>query len=169
MKLKASNTGDFGNNKRFVLTRLLWHMLQIHTPFDPISKETKVLLSISKGSGRPTSIDLTRLTVKELIAFRETVLIATEAAEPICARLDQRAQEAMQNGDDSDGRSYRQVPVFFIRPRALGQHGEQLLGGHADVLQGINFSVMQPNGVSGPGSTMDEPEQEQEASTKDHP
>lgn len=156
MKLASKDTGDFSNKNRLILTRLLHHMLQIHTPEDPEFNTTKIILSISKGSARPMAIDLTRLTEKELIAFRETVLIATEAAQPICAELDQRAQEAMRNGDDSDTRSYRPVPVVLVKPRALRQYDKRLLDRREDVLQGVNVNVMQPDGVSGPGGEVDE-------------
>lgn len=169
MKLSDKGNSDFQNRIRFILTRLTYHTIQVHTPSNPETGLSKVLLSLNRGAGRPVTVDLSALTVEELAAFKESVLIATEAARPICVELDRRAQEAMQNGDDADPRTYRSVPVVFVRPGSLAKYDRRLLDGRKDVLQGVQFNVMQSNGVSEPGGDLDEHVQVEQDGTEDNP
>lgn len=169
MKLPDRDRTDFKTSTRLMLTRLSFHALQIYTPNNPATNKPKVILAINRGAGKPLAIDLSQLTEQELIAFRETVLIATEVAQPICAALDQRAQEAMQNGDDTDPRTYRQVPVVFVRPRSLAEYDRRILDGRENVLQGMQFNLMSANRVSEPGSDVDELVEDEQAGTEDRP
>lgn len=168
MKLPAKDNSDYSPKNRFMLTRLLWHVLQIYTPKHPDNGENKIILSLGRGAGKPMAIDLTRFTEQELIAFKETVLIATEAAQPICAELDRRAQEAMED-EDPNPRTYRPLPVVFIRPRAFGKYDKRLLDGHQNVLQGVQFNLMQSNGTAEPGGDLDEQGEIESNGTKDNP
>lgn len=169
MKLPDRDRSDFKTSTRFVLTRLSFHALQIYTPSNINTGHPKVILAINRGAGKPLAIDLSQLTEQELLAFRETVLIATEVAQPICAALDLRAQEAMKNGDDTDPRTYRQVPVVFVRPRSLEKYDRRILDRREDVLQGMQFNLMSANGVSESGRDLDELIADKQAGAEDNP
>lgn len=169
MKLPDRDRSDFGTQNRFMLTRTSFHTVQVYTPPNPDTGLPKVILSINRGAGKPMAIDLSMFTEQELIAFKETVLIATEVAQPVCTALDQRAQEAMNNGDDTDPRTYRSVPVVFVRPRSLQEYDRRLLDGHKDVLSGMQFNLMQPNGSGESVGDLDEPGQVNEDGTQDNP
>lgn len=169
MKLPDRDRTDFKTSNRLMLTRLSFHALQIYTPTNPTNGKPKVILAINRGAGKPLAIDLSQLTEQELVAFRETVLIATEVAQPICAALDQRAQEAMQNGDDTDPRTYRQVPVVFVRPRSLAEYDRRVLDRREDVLQGMQFNLMSANGASESGGHVDELVEDNQTGSQDGP
>ena len=78
------------------------------------------------GRRNPTMISLTHMTAAELNVFEEFFLHAISKARPICETLDQRAQEAFENGDDSFERLYRPVPQFVDRERGITKHGESV-------------------------------------------
>lgn len=156
MKLKPKTQGnaikDLGPMSRFVWTRLAYHNLFVNTPIRAEEDTTRVILSIGRGTGKPVTIDLTSLTATELAAFKHTVLIATEVAEPICKALDDRAREEMNNGNDANPRCYRPLPTVVVRPRAFREYSGGLLDGRKDVLSGMQLNVLpggEPTIVSG--------------------
>lgn len=172
MRLPASKRGmkDFSRMARFIWTRLPNHQITVQTPEDEERKgEQRVVLTLvrgASGSNNSVTIDLTALTREELLAFRETVAIATEVAEPLVVKRDQDAMERMDAGDDSDPRIYRGLPTMVVRAGALREYDQGVLGRRQDVLSGIGYNKLPGNGVPGPGSSVDESVQE-DAGTED--
>ena len=82
--------------------------------FEPDTPPVRMELRVP-GRRYPTVISLTLMTAAELDVFKEFMDTAFERARPICELLDQRAQEAFENGDDSHVRLYRPEPKFFNR------------------------------------------------------
>ena len=68
--------------------------------------------------------NLTSCTEEELVALKELIDTAFEWALPIVRERDKEAQDAFENGDDSHGRIYRQVPKLVYRTGPESQHGE---------------------------------------------
>lgn len=73
-------------------------------------------------SNKAVTIDLTGFTVAELDTFVEYIQRAAELARPICAELDECAQEAYEDGDDSFTRLYREVPIVHVREWRKPRH-----------------------------------------------
>lgn len=75
-----------------------------------------VVWSMPRGDN---AFSLTALTATELRAAKLVFEMAFELAEPICEALDKVAEEAWERGDDTHSRSYRSLPVFFVREGIL--------------------------------------------------
>lgn len=78
------------------------------------------------GRRAATTLNLTALTGEELTALRTIIDHAFALAEPIVDELDQRAQEAHDNGDDSYSRLYRSLPALIIRERVVRAHDQSV-------------------------------------------
>ena len=175
MKLPAKKPGRspsvnaaFSQLTRFLYTRLIHHTVIVNAPMDAAGRFQRIILSIMHGKGTNVAIDLTHLTLAELIAFRETVAIATEVAEPIVRQRDLEAQEKAENGDDSDDRIYRAVPTVVVRERALNSYNESVLNGRPDVFQRVGPGNGRLGRSSDGGSAVDERKQE-DGGTQDEP
>jgi hypothetical protein len=167
---QQKGNSDLSAASRFLWTRLAYHSLNVNTPASQIGKgHSRVIFSLTRGQGQPVVIDLTALTAVELEAFKQSVLIATEVAAPICAELDHRAQEEMENGDDSNPRCYRPLPSVVIRPRAFREYRGSILDGRKDVLSGMQLNVLSASGLSDDSSDLDEQREEQPSGSKDNP
>jgi hypothetical protein len=87
MKLPATTKGrggsPFSRATRFIWVRLPWHQITVSVPFSKSGKFQEVILTLTRGTNQSVTINLTSLTLPELLALRESVLIATEVAEPI--------------------------------------------------------------------------------------
>lgn len=170
MKLPSQRTGgnvDVSPTTRFIWTRLAYHQASVNTPEN--DGQTRVLFSLNRGQGKPVVIDLTALTLVELEAFRQTVLIATEAAAPICKELDLRAQKEMENGNDANPRCYRPLPTVVIRTRAFREYSGRILDGRQDVLSRMQLNILSGGGYASSGSDVDEQGKGQQASGQDNP
>lgn len=61
-------------------------------------------------------LSLQSLTAEELRVMREVVLLAFDTAAPVCAFLDEKAQEALDRGDDElPPRLFRLTPSLFVK------------------------------------------------------
>lgn len=152
---------------RFMWTRLPSHEVVIHVPDSNDETYQRVMLTLSRQYSQVT-IDLTGLTVVELQAFRETVLIATDVALPIVEALDQKARDDELNGDDSDNRLYRGLPTVVVRKGALREYSEGLLLGRKDVLQAIG-TQFGSGGQAPRGSMVLDNKDQEVSSTVDNP
>jgi hypothetical protein len=112
---------------------------------------TRPELEIFMEPGFAKSIQLTTLTVEELNALQQFYNYCFDLARPVCAELDRRAQEAMEEGDDSDQRVYRSAPVFVVRERGQQEYVARIQSGLAGVaLLGdseVDGGVEQPDDV----------------------
>jgi hypothetical protein len=156
---------EFKLNTRFIWCRTLWHQLTVSVPWTRDKSRQSVLLSLVRGAGQAVVIDLTSLTLPELIAFRETVAIATEVAEPIVRRLDLDAAEGFtDDGDDSNNRLYRPLPTVAVRKRALAEYDQGVLDRRTNALSGAGIDLVPGTRTSFVNSTMDESDQKGEVS-----
>jgi hypothetical protein len=114
-------------------------------PWDKSGKFQRVLLTLTRGTNQATTIDLTSLTLQELLAVREAVLVATQVAEPVVRALDDNARDRANNGDDSDPRVYRRLPTIAIRSGTLESYEKSILHGRQDVLLGIGAQFLPGN------------------------
>ncbi len=83
----------------------------------------EVVVHIKIGP-RTTKIHLTALRLDELEALRSFLNAELDRVRPYVETLDQTAEEAFSNGDDSFARLYRPVPIVHHRQRGKPQHGE---------------------------------------------
>src|ERR1051325_9002278 len=100
MRLKNGRTSSgntFTKASRWLWLRLPFHSLSSHLVTDPNDNKPHVILNLTRGNGVGATIDLTRLTHAELIAFRKSVLIATEIAEPLVMAADLEARKAAEH------------------------------------------------------------------------
>ena len=80
----------------------------------------------------PVTWNLTALTEEELVSIKHLFDTAFEWAMPIVQQRDKEAQDALEAGDDSHSRIYRQVPKLVYRSGPESQHGESLQHGSED-------------------------------------
>lgn len=73
-----------------------------------------------------TVINLSRMTAPGLVAFKQFMDYAFEKALPICERLDEKAKEAFENGNDSFVRLYQPIPKFYVRERDGEEHNPRV-------------------------------------------
>lgn len=92
-----------------------------------------VLLYIPRPGGRDISFNLTALTKEELDAIEEFFNLLIAEARPVVADRDRIANEALEAGDDSHARVYRQVPQFIVRKRSKRQDNQGVHDGSQDV------------------------------------
>lgn len=168
MRLKSgreSSGNTFTKASRWLWLKLPFHTASCHLVTDPNDKKPHVILNLTRGNGIGATIDLTRLTHAELIAFRKAVLIATEIAEPLVLAADHEAQEAADHGDDSDDRMYRGLPTMAVRPSILSPTGDyqSVLDRHQDVFSRVAVGIVQPRGPQQPGGGVAEMEPGDEA------
>lgn len=106
------------------------------------------------------TIDLTRLTHPELLAFRKSVLIATEIAEPLVLAADSEARKAAENGDDSDDRVYRGLPTMVVRSSVLefSPYNQGILERHSDVFSRVAGGIINSKSAELPGGGLAEME-----------
>lgn len=99
----------------------------IETPGIP-----SVRVLIRNGNRAPTPITLSNMTANELEVMRLFWERAISTARPICAALDERAQDNLQGGTDDDDsllRLYRPVPRLIVRNGHEPTHRAGLLVG----------------------------------------
>lgn len=155
---KSSTT--FSKASRWLWLRLPYHQVMGHVVEDPNDKKNHVILNITRGNGVGATIDLTRLTHAELVAFRESVLIATEIAEPLVLAADSEARKAADNGDDSDDRMYRGLPTMVVRSSILqfGSHNQSVLDRHQDVFPRVAGGIIPAKSTEPVGGSVAEVE-----------
>lgn len=175
--MKLSSGGDkrkgsryantFNRANRFVWTRLMRQQLTVRCVEHTVQKTQRVLLTITGSSdSQSITIDLTALTGHELEAFKETVLIATEVAEPIVATLDKAALENV-NADDSDDRIYRPLPTVVVRKGALKEYDEGVLRRRSAFFQRDGMRILAGVGPGDEGGDLDQ-RQSSGLATEDH-
>lgn len=94
------------------------------------------ILSIASGSSPLLNINFSLLTEAELDAFRQFMDMAMYSARDTVLERDRVAKDELEKGNDSYSRSYRQLPTFLIRERALGPHHPGLLERLKDIFPG---------------------------------
>lgn len=117
--------------------------------FDPDTPPVRMELRVP-GRRNPTVISLTLMTADELAVFKEFMDTAFERARPICELLDQRAQEAFENGVDSHTRLYRPDPKFFNRDLPSTSDNEWRKPEHDPSIQGRLEGIVEPRTTDGP-------------------
>lgn len=132
-----------------------------HLPGDPTEGEefdnegqigpNVQLRIIRPGAGKPVSLNLTAMTVKELEAVRELFNLALDLAEPVVQHRDEVARRAQDQGDDSFARSYRQLPELVIRKGKIATYDQGVLQRPADVPVRVR-AVGQPADRRGDGA-----------------
>jgi len=147
----------FSKASRAVWCRLPWHQVSVNIPKIDKDDYDHICVALTRGNST-TVIDLSRLTLPELAAFRFAVLVATDLAEPIVRALDEKARNDYATGDDSDDRGYRGLPTLVVRRSVLpvGAHSEGVLQRYQDALQGIGGQVLSGGGPAEAGSDMAE-------------
>lgn len=161
MKLPSKPKGAtlFARANRFMWTKLPNHEIVINVPESDDGTHQRILISLI-GRYKNVTFDLTSLTEVELAAFRETILIATDAAKPIVELLDQKARDDELNGDDSDTRLYRGIPTVVVRKGALKQYSEELLQRREDILSRIGTQYGSGGSAPDGSSEVDLPDEE---------
>jgi hypothetical protein len=157
---RQSSGNTFSKASRGLWLRLPFHQVAVHLIVDPNDTKQHVIMNLTRGNGMGATIDLTRLTHAELVAFRKAVLIATEIAEPLVVAADLEAQEAADNGDDSDDRVYRGLPTMVVRTSVLEptEHNQSVLQRHSDVFLRVAGGVLPAGGSEQPGGGVAEVE-----------
>jgi hypothetical protein len=116
-----------------------------------VVQDIKLLYPIPKRP--PVSWNLTACTEEELNSIKHLFDTAFALALPIVRERDKEAQDALDNGDDSHSRIYRQVPQLVYREGAVVEHGEGVQHGPADAA-GVPRDADDPDG----GLRGDEPD-----------
>lgn len=81
-----------------------------------VDQLTPDIAVLGDGLRNRISMQLSNLTMEELTAFKKFWELAFELAEPVVTERDRLAAEALERGDDSHPRIFRQKPVFAVRP-----------------------------------------------------
>jgi hypothetical protein len=90
--------------------------LNVITDADEATPEfPSVFVNYPQPGTRAMNWNLTNLTRGELDTWKKLMDLAYEKAAPVCSERDRVANEAMEAGDDSYARSYRQDPLFAMR------------------------------------------------------
>jgi hypothetical protein len=79
-----------------------------------------------------STLYLSRMTYDEVCKLQEFINMVLDSVKDRCKRLDAKAQEAFDDGDDSFSRIYRPVPEIYVRKQPTGEHGEGVHDGHDD-------------------------------------
>jgi hypothetical protein len=95
-----------------------------------------IVLYIPVPGRRPTTINLTAMTLPELEAVKEFLDFIIEEARPVVAERDRIANEAYEQGDDSFVRVYRDAPQLIIRSRYEHKQHQGVPDGSEDVSAG---------------------------------
>lgn len=83
-----------------------------------------IKLLVPVPNRQPLAWNLTASTEEELVAFKHLVDTAIEWALPIARQRDKEAADALDAGDDSHSRIYRQVPQLVYRKGPESQYGQ---------------------------------------------
>lgn len=126
------------------------------------STEDVVLFHPRPSTIPNVTLPLTNLTEEELDAFESIVTSAIAWARPVVKKRDTEAQDAWNNGDDSNPRNYRPVPQLVYRKRPQSEHSEGVHERPEGVREG-GGRTSQDDGVRGAG---DELAQSGEAESK---
>lgn len=137
--------GKTAANAKGLLTKSRWAWAEVYFgkfiiwgdyAQDDDGNETDELLDIKLMfpiPNRPTvSWNLTALTEEELVSLKHLFDTAFEWAKPYCIARDKEAQDALDNGDDSHSRIYRQVPKLVYRSGPEPEHREGVQHGSSD-------------------------------------
>jgi hypothetical protein len=128
---------------------------------DPTSKAQEntpsITLLLSQGSGKvPFRINLGSFTEKELDYFEEFITLAIRLARPTVIERDRVAQAALEQGDDSYGRVYRQDPKLVVRPKAKRAGDEHSIhNALIQMLEDSPFVLVNPNKFKNRRTEMD--------------
>jgi hypothetical protein len=115
---------------------------------------TYLLVLPKRGGGRPTTFNITSLTIEELQQTRRFFNELFDLAEPIVRHRDKVAQDAADEGDDSYTRYYREVPQYVVREGQLREHDQRILDRLAGVLDGAGADGSPDGGVRGDWSEL---------------
>lgn len=116
-------TGKMSEN-RYAWIRLTIGQFVIMLEPDEAEVGTSVRLIQPRPGARSVISNITALTVEELDAMEQFFKLLFDTARPVVVARDKAAQDALDQGDDSHARSYRQPPQFVVRERALREHNE---------------------------------------------
>lgn len=78
-------------------------------------------------TGRQVTFNLTACTEKELDAIEQLFQLAINLARPVVQHRDEVARDALESGDDSYSRSYRQAPELVVRHRQIATYSKGVL------------------------------------------
>lgn len=115
-------------------------------------------LSVLFSSGpriTPFTALLTSFTEEELDSFEEFMELAIKIARPIVLARDRLAKEALEIGDDSFNRSYRQPPLFVVRPRRKKHETERLFNAIIEMLCAHPRAIVDQNKFTNRRTEMD--------------
>lgn len=119
-----------------------------------VESGNSIVLSIKKGAGRPLTFGVTSLTERELDMVIDFLKRLEPRIREIIRLRDKVAQDALDKGDDSFSRVYRQVPHLVVRPGVLGQDPEGVLVGPPSVPDGHGDGDDLDGGVPGAGDEL---------------
>jgi hypothetical protein len=100
--------------------------------------EPTIRLYLPQPGRKAVSYDLTALTEPELDAMEKFFALLFKKARPVVQQRDKVANDALERGDDSFARVYRDAPQFIVREGQVSSDGqgvydrpEDAPGGHA--------------------------------------
>jgi len=126
-----------------------------------------VRLFFPRPNSRTVVLDITSLTLDELIKMRELFSLLFDLAEPSVRLRDKVAQDAFNKGDDSYNRSFRPVGQVVVRTRPLGADHPSLQKRLEDFTNRVGGRLSDNGGVR-ISSTELAPVQSEEGSTQDN-
>lgn len=127
-----------------------------------------VRLVLPRMFGAPIKYNITALTLDELMKLREFFNLLFDLAEPTVRERDRIAHEALEAGDDSFARVYRQVPQFIVRGRSGRANGKGIHDGHEDAAAGPAVDLS-PTGAAGTdGGTVADDDAQGDVAQDDH-
>jgi len=128
-----------------------------------------VRLLLPRMFGAPIKYNITALTLDELQKLREFFNLLFDLAEPVVRERDRIANEALEAGDDSFARSYREVPHFVVRGRPSGSDSQSIHNGPEDAA-GRPAADRGSGGESGAdGGTVADDHPQGDVAQDDHP
>lgn len=164
-RMRPQYTGRIGEGRvasvQCVLGTITVHLMRQDEAVD-VDVDTPNITLVGRGSTslRNFSWQLGGLTAEELTCLRQIVNLAFDLAEPVVEHRDARAAKALEMGDDSHARIFRQKPLFVVRParrKAAHALGAELHNSLVDKLEAydshIQFNV---NSVQPPEADEDD-------------
>lgn len=155
---QVRGTGKISENRAaWCKTVIGQFVLMLDPPENADQVGTDIRLHIPRPGMRDVTLNLTAMTVEELDAFEQFITLILQTARPVCEERDKVAQDALDQGDDSHGRVYRQAPQFIVRSGAI-------LADHAGLRRGLEgVPEVEPTagasdgGIRGRGDALAEP------------
>jgi len=135
--------------------RLLWLRMENNavTIFTPPPQgnwptgSVLLMLQSMKNTSKTYTINLSDMTVEELAAFRQAVILALDLAEPISCENDRLTKEGILDDGNPGLRFYRHAPTVVFGKGALERHDSSLYRGYEEFLSRNGADIPVTGGI----------------------